>query len=250
MNDRVLYVEQGSADWLQAKCGVLSSSRIAGAIAKFKSEKKAAEEMACRRNLKFELISERLTGNVLDHYVSVWMKEGKENEPLARAAYEDEMGVMCDLVGFVYHPRLKWAGCSPDSLTGSDGMQEYKCPKVTTHLAWIKGGVIPEEYVPQMRWQLACCPERKWNDFCSYCPSLPKDCQTFIVRMLRNDKKIAAMEAEAEVFLTEVETETEEIRKKNKIFLTDGLLEKLEESLDSAKDRESFGADMAGKGKL
>lgn len=220
--------EQGSSAWFNHRLGAVTSSRVADAIAK---RKKGDEELSCRRRLKFELVSERLTGNASEHYVSRWMEEGKENEPLARAAYEIEMGVEVEQVGYVYHPSLKWAGASPDGLVGPDGLSEYKCPQISTHLAWILGGVIPEEYVPQMRMQLACCEDRQWNDFCSYCPKLPKDLRLFIVRMERNESKITLMNSAIATFNEEVEQMLSDIRSSNKIWLTDGIAEALEKSL-------------------
>ena len=198
--------EQGSGEWFQAKLGCLSSARIASAIAKYRDKKKRDDEMACRYDLRLELACERLTGKTAEHYVSTYMEQGTEREPIARAEYEMRNGVYVSQIGFVYHPRIEWAGCSPDGLVGDSGLIEIKCPKVETHLEYLLGDKIPDKYLPQMLWQLACTG-REWNDFVSYHPDMPEDLQLFVKRLPLNDEAkatIVAMELEAEQFLKEV----------------------------------------------
>ena len=196
--------EQGTSEWFQARLGCLTASRIADAIAKYK--KKQEGEMCCRRDLRMEIACERLTGKTAEHYISQYMEQGTEREPLARTEYELRNGLMVSTVGFVYHPRIDWAGCSPDGLVGDSGLIEIKCPKVETHLEYLLGDKIPDKYLPQMLWQLACAG-REWNDFVSYHPDMPEDLQLFVKRLPLNDEAkatIAAMELEAEQFLKEV----------------------------------------------
>lgn len=232
MNERIVQCEQMSPEWLALRCGVLTSSKIADAVAIRK--RNPAEELACRRNLRFDLVCERLTGKNVEHYMSDYMEWGIENEPLARMSYEVQTGTSVQLVGFVFHPAIEWAGCSPDGWIGEDGVVEFKCPESSTHLRYILAGEIPEEYRPQMHWQLACSG-RQWCDFVSYDPRLPKDLQLFIVRMKRDEKRLFAMESAAEELLSEVEQMLSEIKAKNKIFLTDGLAEQLEQSIHEVR---------------
>lgn len=218
---------QGSGDWLRIRLGMLTSCRIADAVAR---RQKGDAELACRRRLRSELVCERLTLRASEHYISKWMEDGIENEPLARAAYEMALGVDVEQIGFVYHPTIKWAGASPDGLVGNDGMSEFKCPKLTTHYEYIDSGKVPKEYVDQIMWQLACC-ERQWCDFVSYCPTMPKAERLFIFRIQRVPRRIKEMEEAAEALLAEVEFKVADIKAKNKIFLTDGLTETLEQSI-------------------
>jgi predicted phage-related endonuclease len=217
-SERYIDIEQGSADWLTIRCGMLTSSRIAAAVKTRKRVKKdgPAEELAVRAALRMELISERLTGRASEHYISEWMKQGAEREPLARTEYGIRTGQTVELMGFIYHPEIKWAGCSPDGLLGNDGLVEYKCPKVETHIGYLIAQEIPEEYLPQLLWQLACEPQRQWNDFVSFCPELPEKYQMFRKRLERSkqvNEIIAAMEIEARKFLGEVEDALETIAK-------------------------------------
>ena len=68
------------------------------------------------------------------------------------------------------------------------------------------GECVPEMYIPQMLWQMACCPGYQWCDFVSYCADFPEPLDLFICRLPRDDQRIAAMEAEAVKFLSGVET--------------------------------------------
>jgi len=207
--ERTVDCIQGEADWFQARLGCVTSSRVAAVIAKRKRVKEGvkAEEMAVRWNMRVELAGELLSGDASQHYVSRWMEEGKEKEPLAIAEYEMRYDVEVEKVGFIYHPTIRLAGCSPDGLIGSTGMLEVKAPKVETHIGYLIEGVIPEDYQPQMLWQLACADDRQWNDFVSYCPELPKKYRIFRKRMERTaelDAIIRGMELEVKQFLTEV----------------------------------------------
>lgn len=219
---------QGSSEWFESRIGMLGSSRIADAIRKAKRE--STGELQCRADLRIDLAVERITKKPMEHYVSKWMERGTELEPLARAAYELRKEVDVRQVGFVLHPSIQWAGCSPDGLVGNDGLVEFKCPKSTTHAEYLLGEVVPEQYVPQMTWQLACCPGYQWNDFVSYCPDFPEPLDLFICRLPRDEQRIAAMEEEAKKFLAEVEAVT--VRLKH--GLEGALRQSLHESLSDA----------------
>jgi hypothetical protein len=157
---------------------------------------KRGGEAASRRDYRAELIAERLTGGAEDHYVSKEMKFGTEQEPFARTAYEIVTENIVDQVGFIFHPRLDFAGASPDGLIGEDGGLELKCPKTTTHLAYMIAGTVPKEYQDQMLWNMACA-EREWWDFASYDPRMPEKLRIFIVRMPRDEARIDEIEREA-----------------------------------------------------
>ena len=201
---------QLDAEWFKARIGCLTSSRVADAVTRRKRNPK--EPLQAYLDLRMDLAVERVTNKISEKYVSKWMERGVEMEPLARAAYELRRDVETEQVGFVIHPTLNWAGCSPDGLIGTDGLLELKVPKSTTHAEYLLGECVPEEYIPQMTWQLACCPGRQWNDFVSYCPDFPAPLDVFICRLNRDNQKIAVMEAEATVFLKEVEDLTLRLR--------------------------------------
>ena len=206
--DRVVSQTQGDAEWLAVRCGCVSSSRIAAVTAK---RQRGTGELAARTDYRQDLVIERLTGNSTDSYVSPAMEWGVETEPLARAAYEIKTSATVERVGFVLHPTIKWAGASPDGLVADDGLVEIKCPNSSTHLSYIMGRVVPEEYRPQIMWQMAVC-EREWCDFVSYDPRLPENLQLFVCRMQRDDAAIAEMEKEVIKFIGEVEQTLEQLQ--------------------------------------
>ena len=202
-----LDVDQQTAEWLAARVGCVTASRVKDVVAKLKNGK----ESAARASYKLELLTELLTGRATEHYVSLAMDFGTENEPLARTTYELRQGVEVERVGFVLHPSIKHAGASPDGLVGDDGLVEIKVPNTTTHLQYLIDGVVPDEYKPQMMWQMACAG-RKWCDFVSYDPRLPEEFGLFIIRYERDEKLIASMEFEVVQFIAELNEMCEKLR--------------------------------------
>lgn len=177
---------------------------------------------ADRDNYLWDLIATRMTGQMPDRYVSRAMKFGVENEPLAIAAYEHRMGCMTEPVGFAFHPRIKWFGASPDGLIGDDGCIEVKCPTSAIHLRYIVDGVVPADYIPQMKAVMACA-ERQWCDFVSYDPRQKPEFRLFIRRLERDEPMIQEMEQEVEFFLAEVEHMQEVIERKKVAMVMVGM---------------------------
>ncbi|HEX7767096.1 MAG TPA: YqaJ viral recombinase family protein, partial [Nitrospira sp.] len=126
-----------------------------------------------------------------------------ETEPQARAAYEFFVEAAVTEVGFVLHPTHDFAGCSPDGLVGDDGMVEIKAPNTATHIDTLLGETIPEKYLKQMHWQMACCG-RQWCDFVSFDPRLPATMQLYVQRVPRDDIAIAEIENAVRAFDLEI----------------------------------------------
>lgn len=191
-------MKQGTLEWIAARVGKVTASRIADVVAKIKSG-----ESASRANYRAELIAERLTGKQAEQFTNAAMAWGTAAEPLARAAYEAETGVFVEQVGLIDHPSIAMSAASPDGLIGNDGQLEIKCPNTRTHIETILSGQAPREYVPQMQWQMACTG-RQWCDFASFDPRMPPALQLFIVRVPRDQALIESYEAEVRAFLAEV----------------------------------------------
>lgn len=192
-------VIQGSPEWFAQRVGKLTASRLADVLAKLK-----VGEAASRANYRAELVAERLTGKSAEGFTNAAMKWGTECEPLARAAYEAEFGLLVTEVGMVPHPTIPMSGASPDGLVSTDGLIEIKCPETKAHIDTLLSKAAPAKYIPQMQWQMACTG-RAWCDFVSFDPRMPADLQMFVCRVLRDDDLIRAYEAEAVAFLAEVE---------------------------------------------
>lgn len=199
-------VQQQTSEWLQHRLGHVTASRVADVVNRLKSGKPTA----AYEDYKIELLAEALTGQAAEHYVSPYMDFGTEYEPVARAQYELAKGVEVERVGFILHPRVARSGASPDGVVGDDGLVELKVPKTATHLTYFADGVVPEQYKPQLYWQMACA-ERKWCDFVSYDPRLPEEFGLLIVRLERDDKVIADMEWKVTEFIAELNAMSEKL---------------------------------------
>lgn len=203
------WVAQGSPEWIRQRIGYLTASRMAIAMDFLKSGK----ESEARKKLKFDILAERLTDAAVEHYVTDEMRWGIENEPSARETYEAMSGSLVMPMGFVPHPTIELFGASPDGAVDADGLVEFKCPKTTTHIAWMLAGQVPEQHKPQMLAQLACT-RRQWVDFVSYDPRVPEAQQLFVRRFQPKPEDIAAVEKAAQEFLVEVEAMFEQLTMK------------------------------------
>lgn len=191
---------QGSPEWLHARLGKVTASRVADIVARTKTGYSAS-----RATYRAQLVCERLTGLPQDSFSNAAMDWGREQEANARAAYEFETSRTVDLVGFVQHPSYAMAGASPDGLIGEDGLIEIKCPQTSTHIETLLGKAVPGKYVAQMQWQMACTG-RAWCDFVSYDPRLPGHLQLAIYRMERDEAHIEDLNRAVGEFLAEVES--------------------------------------------
>lgn len=201
MND----IEQGTPEWYEARAGLPTASRINAVMAK---PRKGQKESVTRKEYMAQIICERLTKKSLEEERGGFydIRRGKDLESAARVEYEMRNGVVVDTAGFVNHPTLR-AGCSPDGTIGEVGLVQLKCPRRHIHLDWIMQGVVPSEHRDQMLFELACNPDRKWNDFASYVDDLEDipHLQLFQVRLFRDEKRILEIEAAVAKFNAEVD---------------------------------------------
>jgi putative phage-type endonuclease len=201
--------EQGGDAWKQIRLGKVTASCVADIIAKTKSGYSTS-----RANYRAKLVAERLTGVAQDGFTNGAMKWGTDTEPQARAAYEFYKDVDVGIVGFVAHPTIAMAGCSPDGIVGTEGLVEFKCPTTAVHIDTLLGASIDGKYITQCQWQMACCPDRKWVDLASFDPRLVPEMQLLVRRIPRDDAMIAHLETEVRTFLVEVAQTVEELSKK------------------------------------
>lgn len=192
-------MEQRSPEWFAARLGKVTASRVADVIARTKTGWGAS-----RANYAAQLVAERLTGVAADSYTNAAMQWGCDYEAEARAAYAFYRDAAVTEQAFVGHPTIAMAGASPDGLVGEAGLVELKCPNTATHIQTLLGGTVPEKYVTQMLFQMACAG-RQWCDFASYDPRLPESMKLFVKRIERDDAAIAGLEAHVIDFLGEVD---------------------------------------------
>ncbi len=103
------------------------------------------------------------------------------------------------------------SGASPDGLVCDDGLVELKCPNTATHIETLLSGTIPDKYIKQMQWQMACTG-RKWCDFASFDPRLPARMQLFVQRVAMNPSN--EIETAVRAFLAEVDAKVSALTSK------------------------------------
>jgi putative phage-type endonuclease len=202
----VVNVIQGTPEWRQARVGSLGASRVYDAVARTRSGWAAS-----RANVLNDIVCERLTGVPVEVYVTEAMRRGSALEPDARAAYAFQRDIDVELVGLVQHPRLAGTHASPDGLVGSCGLVEIKCPATNAHLATLLTDTMPERYVTQCLWQLACTG-RTWCDLVSYDNRLPEPLRLHVIRIERDEQRIGELEKMVVDFLVEVDTTIERLQ--------------------------------------
>lgn len=203
---RILTESQRTPEWIQARIGMFTASRAADMLATVKTG-----EAAARRDLRLQLVLERVTGQSQeDAYVNAAMQRGNEKEPDAFAAYEALTGNLASPCGFVAHDTLM-AGCSPDGIVGDyEGLIELKCPKSATHLSYLRSRSVPRDYLAQITHAL-WITGAQWADFLSFDDRFPAPLQVFYARIHCGDVDLKAYELAATLFLTEVDKECAEV---------------------------------------
>lgn len=206
MNFDIITADQRTDEWRLARIGRITGSRACDMLATVKSG-----EAAARRDLRLQLVCERLTGQPQeDGYVSKDMQRGIDREGDALAAYEAATGVLARQTGFLAHRSLM-AGCSPDGyVDGFRGVIELKCPRSATHLRYLRTRKVPPEYLPQVQHAL-WITGAEWCDFASFDDRFPPALRLFCVRLRREDVDLKAYELLVRMFLAEVDREYAEV---------------------------------------
>lgn len=165
-------LDQGSEEWLQARCGLLTASEmklIVTPTLKMVSNDKERAHL-------YELLAQRITGYVEPHYFSDDMLRGQEDEIQARIRYAKEYAPV-EEVGFITND--KWGftiGYSPDGLVGTDGLIECKSRRqkfqIQTICECVAHDTIMPEYMLQCQTGMLVA-EREWVDLVSYSGGLP-----------------------------------------------------------------------------
>jgi hypothetical protein len=184
---------QGSDDWLQARCGLLTASEVKLIITP--SLKTASNDK--ERGHLFNLAAQRINKHVEPSYVSDDMIRGQTDEVEARILYADNYAPVADM-GFITND--KWGftlGYSPDGMVGEDGLIECKSRRqkyqMETLVKCVPDQIIPEEFVLQLQTGLLVS-ERKWVDLLSYSAGMPM----VVIRAYPDEKiQTAILEAAA-----------------------------------------------------
>ena len=186
---------QGSEEWHQARCGLLTASEMRLIVT---PTLKAASNDKERAHL-YELLAQRITGYVEPKYISDDMLRGIDDENDALKAYGKNYAKV-QQVGFVTND--KWGftiGYSPDGLIGGDGQVECKSRsqkyQIQTLCDYVSEDKIDPDFMIQVQTGLLVT-ERKWCDLVSYCGGL----MMATVRVFPDDTIMEAIIAAAAAF--------------------------------------------------
>lgn len=199
-------MEQRTEEWFSARLGKVTASRVADVLATTKTGYSTS-----RKNYMMELMVERLTNAKQESYTNSYMQHGIDNEPIARASYEQVISGLVHEVGFVMHQSVKGFGCSPDGLVGLDGLVEIKCPNTAQHVDTMLNG-FPSRYQAQVQAQMACT-KRSWCDFVSYDPRMPEHLSLVIIRQHADMGYIKNMENEITEFIEQLDSLVADVSK-------------------------------------
>lgn len=187
--------EQGSQQWLQARCGLMTASEMKLVL----TEKtlKVSDNEKIKAHI-YELAAQRITQFVEPMFQSFDMIRGQNDELEARARYAEKYGAVRE-VGFVTND--KWGftlGYSPDGLVGECGAIECKSRKqkfqIQTVVEHALNGGIPGEFVMQHQTGMLVA-ELEWIDFVSFSEKLPMA----VIRVHPDDKIQSAILEAAEI---------------------------------------------------
>lgn len=172
-------VQQNTEEWELLRLGKCTASNFGLIMANNGS---SFGEPAKRYALQIAL--EIATGKKAEFsFSNRHMGRGHEQEPIARALYENEYFVDITNGGFFDHGDY---GDSPDGLVDKDGVIEVKSVIASTHYATLKRN----SFDPAYKWQLIGhldCTCRNWVDFISYCSDFPPHSQLIVHRLNRSD---------------------------------------------------------------
>lgn len=162
---------QGSDEWLQARCGLLTASTI-GQLITTKTLRVASNDTS--RALTLNLVAERITGRIDPIPVTRDMERGMLDEPIARALYAQTIGspVMETGLMVVTTEDGNRLGYSPDGLVGTDGLIEIKSRRPKKHIQTVLADEVPVENMAQIQTGLLVSG-RDWCDYVSFCSGLP-----------------------------------------------------------------------------
>jgi len=175
-------VEQNTDEWYALRAGKITSSNLGTIMANYG---KPFGEPAKKYAVNIAL--EQLTGRPISSgYTNDAMERGHVEEPIARAAYEEQY--FCEVTKGGFYD-LGDYGCSPDGHIGDNGLIEIKSAVPSVHFERIrKASCDSTTYKWQMLGNMKAA-KKEFIDFISYCGDFHDDGKLFVIRYFANDFK-------------------------------------------------------------
>jgi hypothetical protein len=197
---KIIDCAQGSPEWLEARCGVVTCSELKHILAKGDGK--------TRTTYMEKKAGEVITKRPMKACKNDDMERGNEQEAIAREFYEIERQYIVEPIGFVIDEDLR-LGYSPDGFVGNDGLAEYKSRDVHVQIGILKRGKVPTENYAQLQGGLLVTG-RAWIDYFSYCDA--ENMPNFLERVYPDADYQARIVAELKTFYEELDALVKKIR--------------------------------------
>jgi hypothetical protein len=183
-------IEQGSAEWLALRLGILTMSELECLLVNGKGQAGFGVQAFTYMD---QLIGERITGEAAElPFTTRATERGHELEGRARDLYVTREGIQLDQAAIILNHGV---GYSPDAMIGVDGLVEIKTKLPKFQVGVILSGEVPKEHIAQCMGGL-WVSEREWIDFISYWPGMPM----FVKRMYRDQAMISRISERVSTF--------------------------------------------------
>lgn len=166
-------IEQNSVDWQILRSGKITASEIDALISPT-GKVRDSEGVETYLNQK---LCEMWTGGPLLSLQGIFdVDQGKLLEERAKPAFTLHTGIETQNVAFIETDDGR-AGCSPDRCIFSPTRAlasgcEIKCPRMDTHVGYLRAGKLPKAYVAQVQFSMHVTGCARWHFF-SYHRALP-----------------------------------------------------------------------------
>lgn len=179
---------QRSPEWLAIRAIRIGASEIGDYIAKGVK----GQYLAGRKNIEKKIAFSKAFGVPFEKFVNGAMQAGIDNEDFVADQYSSQMGVVLEKVGCSYN---SWLVASPDRLiVGQNGGVEIKWLFDTEWSEVVLNQKAKDEHYDQMQTQMLATG---W-DFVDYCAANGNTGRFIVLRVMRNNDRIAEIEAEGE----------------------------------------------------
>jgi hypothetical protein len=183
-------IEQGSAEWLALRLGILTMSELECLLVNGKGQAGFGVQAFTYMD---QLIGERITGEAAElPFTTRATERGHELEGKARDLYVAREGAQLDQATIILNHGV---GYPPDAMIGVAGLAEIKTTLPKVQVGVILSGEVPKEHIAQCMGGL-WVSEREWIDFISYWPGMPM----FVKRMYRDQAMISRISERVSTF--------------------------------------------------
>lgn len=197
---------QRSPEWLAIRAPRIGASEIG----KYMAKGVKGQYLAGRKEVEKKIAYAKAFGVPFEGYVTGAMLAGIDNEAFILEQYAEIQGVRVESVGCAYND---WLVASPDAkIIGENGGVEAKWLYDNEFAELILTGFPKNEHYDQMQGQMLSFG---W-EFVDYAAGNGNTNSLYIVRVKRNDARIAEIEAEGESVLAIEPMEVEGVYKFSK----------------------------------